>query len=389
MTVRTPIYLDHGATTPVDPRVLERHHEVLSDYFGNPASATHSFGWAAAKLVDQARDEVARLIGGTARELVFTSGATESNNLALKGVAARYGRNGDHIVTSNVEHESVAAPLAQLARAGWQVTAVPVGADGRLDPDRVAAALTKRTVLVSVIAAQNEIGTLQPVRELGALCKQQGVILHVDAAQAVGKIPLDVNADGIDLLSLSGHKLYAPKGVGALFVRRRGPRVALEPLLAGGGQERGVRAGTLNVPGIVALGEACRLAAEEMADESARLLRLREHLWNGIHCELDGVFLNGSREFRLPGNLNLSFEGVMAHRLLGALSVLAVSSSSACSSADTTASPILTALGVSDQLARASLRIGLGRDTTEAEVDFAAARIVAAVTRLRQENPLQ
>jgi cysteine desulfurase len=387
-TVRTPVYLDHHATTPVDPRVLARLQDVLRHHFGNPASATHAYGWAAARLVAEAREHVAALIGATAREIIFTSGATESNNLALKGAATRYAERGRHLVSTNLEHEAVTAPLSQLAERGWQVTTVASGPDGCVDPEAVGAALTDWTVLVSVIAAQNEIGTLQPLRRIAALCKERGILFHTDAAQAAGKIVIDVQADGIDLLSLSGHKLYAPKGVGALYVRRRDPRVALEPQQVGGGQEQGLRAGTLNVPGIVALGEACRLARQEMDSEATRLLALRRRLWERIEGRLPGVVVNGSWEHRLPGNLNLSFAGVAAHRLLSGLTLLAVSSGSACASAESQPSPILTALGVPEDLARASLRIGLGRGTTAEEVDFAADRIVATVQSLRAENPL-
>ncbi len=371
----------------MDPRVLDRLQSVQREHFGNPASSSHAFGWAAAKLVEEAREEVARLVGGTAREIIFTSGATESNNLALKGVAGRYALHGDRMVSTVLEHEAVAEPLAQLRRAGWEVAAIPVGREGVVDPADVATALTERTVLVTVIAAQNEIGTLQPLREIGALCKKHGILFHSDAAQAAGKIELDVQALGIDLLSLSGHKLYGPKGVGALYVRRRDPRVALEPQITGGGQERGLRAGTLNVPAIVAFGEACRLAREEMPAEAQRLRSLRDRLLSQLQSSLPGVHLNGSADLRLPGNLNLSFAGVMAHRLLGVLTLLAVSSSSACSSAESQPSAVLTALGVPSDLASASLRIGLGRGTTVEEVDFAAAKIIAAVTQLRKENP--
>jgi len=388
MPVRTPVYLDYQATTPLDPRVLARLETVQREQFGNPASSSHAFGWAAAKLVDQAREEVAALLGGSAREIVFTSGATESNNLALKGVAARYGAHGNQLITTNLEHEAVTAPLVQLATQGWRVTTVPAAGDGRVDPVDIAAAVTDETVLVSVIAAQNEIGTIQPVAEIGAVCKERGVLFHTDAAQAVGKIPVDVQADGVDLLSLSSHKLYGPKGVGALYVRRRDPRVALEPQITGGGQERGLRSGTLNVPGIVALGEACRLARVEMTREATRLTELRERLWHKLQAGLDGLFLNGSASLRLPGNLNVSFSGVVAPFKLSSLTVLAVSSSSACSSGSSEPSPILAALGVSDELARASLRIGLGRQSTADEVDFAADTIIAAVTRIRGERPV-
>jgi len=386
MTLNTPIYLDHNATTPIDPRVLARLHEVQRDYFGNPASMSHAFGWAAAKLVEAAREEVAALIGATAREIVFTSGATEANNLALKGVAARYGSHGNHVITTTFEHESVTEPLAQLQRQGWHVTQLPVGSDGIIDAAAVEEALQPETVLVTVMAAQNEVGTLQPIGAVAEICKRHNVLFHTDAAQAVGKIPLAVETDGVDLLSMSAHKLYGPKGVGALYVRRRAPRVALEPLLTGGGQERGLRAGTLNVPGIVALGEACRWARLELAAESERLTRLRTRLLTALEDGLAGVILNGHPVERLPGNLNVSFKGIMAHRLLGALTQLAVSSGAACASGESGPSRVLLAMGVPDALARASLRVGLGRSTTQAEVDFAAEQIVAVVRRLREDQ---
>lgn len=385
MPVRTPVYLDHNATTPLDPRVLARLIEVLREHFGNPASASHAFGWAAAALVEESRAQVAALLGAAPAEIVFTSGATESNNLALKGFAARRPEGG-HVVTTNVEHEAVVEPLAELRAVGWEVTEVPVGPGGIVDPDAVAAAMTPRTALVSVMAAQNEIGTLQPLRAIGALCKARGVVFHTDAAQAAGKVPLDVAADGIDLLSLSAHKLYGPKGVGALYVRRRDPRVSLAPQATGGGQERGLRAGTLNVPGIVALGEACRLARLEMAEEAARLRALRERLLGRLREALPDLRLNGDPERRLPGNLNLSFPGVPARRLLPAVTTLAVSAGAACASAEARPSRILTALGVPADLALASVRIGLGRGTTAEEVDYAADTLAAAVRALRAEN---
>ncbi len=385
MTVRTPVYLDHHATTPIDPRVLDRMTETLREHFGNPASSTHAFGWAAARLVEEAREAVAALFGATAREIVFTCGATESNNLALKGAAALRGEPG-RIVTTNVEHEAVAVPLEELAARGWEIIVVPVDGRGLVDPDRVAGAIDERTFLVTVMAAQNEIGTLQPIREIGALCKARGVLFHTDAAQAAGKVPLDVEADGVDLLSMSGHKLYAPKGVGALYARRRGPRVQLAPLLTGGGQERGLRAGTLNVPGIVALGEACRLAKLEMEEEARRLRRQRDGLLARLRAELDGVHVNGDLERRLPGNLNVSFAGVRPHQLVPALAGLAVSTGSACSSGEGQFSPILAAIGTPPELAQANVRLGLGRPTSDAEVDFAAETIVAAVRKLRQES---
>jgi cysteine desulfurase len=388
VSVRTPVYLDHAATTPLDPRVLDRVTSVLRDHFGNPASETHAFGWTAASLLAEARERVAELVGGTPREIVFTSGATESINLALRGVAERYGGRGDHMVTTNLEHPAVDETLAALAGRGWRITRVAAGPEGRIDPDDVAAALTPQTVLVSLTGAQNEIGTLQPVREVGALCRERGVLLHVDGAQAAGKVALDVGRDAIDLLSLSAHKFYGPKGAGALYVRRRDPRVSLAPLVTGGGQERGLRGGTPDVAAIVGMGVACRLAREEMAREAGRLRGLERELLARLQAGLDGVQLNGAGAERLPGHLNLSFAGIMAHRLLAALPVLACSSSSACSSGSTEPSPILARLGVSPQLARASLRLVLGRGTTPEEVAFAAERIVQAVSRLRRENPL-
>jgi len=386
MTTRMPVFLDHHATTPMDPRVLSLLERVQREHFGNPASTNHAFGWSAARLVDRAREDVAGLVGGTARELVFTSGATEADNLAVLGVAEAYAERGRHLVTTNLEHEAVAGPLRALAARGWEVTVVAADREGLVDPGEVAAALRPDTVLVSVIAAQNEIGTIQPIAEIGRICKQRGVLLHTDAAQAAGRVPVDVAAWGVDLLSLSAHKLYGPKGVGALWVRRRDPRVVLRPQQHGGGQERGLRPGTLNVPGIAAFGEACRLATAELATEAERLRSLRDGLLARLQRDLDGVHLNGAREPRLPGNLNVSLEGVRAHRLLGALTTLAVSSSSACSSAGSEPSPVLSALGVPDDLARASLRIGLGRGTTAAEVDLAAETIIAAVGKLRRQE---
>jgi len=383
MALQTPVYLDHHATTPIDPRVLDLLQRVQKDHFGNPASAGHAFGWAAARLAEEARERVAHLIGGSAREIIFTSGATEADNLALLGVAEAYGSKGRHIVTSNLEHEAVRGPLAEFERKGGRVTIVAAGPDGRVSAGDIASALRPDTILVSIMAAQNEIGTLQPLARIGRICKERGVLFHTDAAQAAGRISLDVERDGIDLMSLSSHKIYGPKGVGALYVRRRDPRVALTPLMFGGGQERNLRPGTLNVPGIAAFGEACRLAEEEMNDEAPRLLGLRDQLWLALDGALDGVFLNGSYEERLAGNLNVSFDGIRAHRLLGALTVLAVSSSSACSSIETRPSAILEAIGVPRELAMASLRIGLGRFTTAGEVDFAAEKIIEAVNRLR------
>ncbi len=383
MALQTPVYLDHHATTPIDPRVLGLLQRVQKDHYGNPASAGHAFGWAAARLVEEARERVAHLIAGTAREIIFTSGATEADNLAVLGVAEAYGSKGGHMVTSNLEHEAVRGPLAEFVRKGGRVTTVAADRDGLVSAREIASALQPDTILVSIMAAQNEIGTLQPLAPIGRICKERGVLFHTDAAQAAGRISLDVERDGIDLMSLSSHKIYGPKGVGALYVRRRDPRVALTPLMFGGGQERDLRPGTLNVPGIAAFGEACRLAEEEMTDEAVRLRGLRDRLWGALNGALDGVHLNGSNEERLAGNLNVSFDGIRAHRLLGSLTVLAVSSSSACSSIDTRPSAILEAIGVPRDLAMASLRIGLGRFTTDEEVDFAAEKIIEAVKKLR------
>jgi cysteine desulfurase len=383
--VRTPIYLDNHATTPIDPRVLDRFLEVARDHFGNPASESHAYGWAAAKLVEMAREDVAALIGATAREIVFTSGATEANNLAILGFAGAWTGRGRHIVTTDIEHPAVSEPLAHLVARGWRVTTVSAGPAGVVAAADVARTLTPDTALVSLIAVQNEIGTVQPLAEVGALCESRGVILHTDAAQAAGRIPLDVVRDGADLLAFSAHKLYGPKGVGALYVRRRDPRVTLAPQVFGGGQERGLRSGTLNVPGIVAFGLACRLAQAEMADEAVRVGALRDRLWQKLRAEVPGVRLNGDEVRRVAGNLHLTFPGLPPGRLLPALTTLAVSVGSACSSAEPDTSPALAAIGAPPQDARSSLRLGLGRFTTEEEVDHAAARIVEAVRRLREE----
>ncbi|MDX2475401.1 MAG: cysteine desulfurase family protein [Candidatus Krumholzibacteria bacterium] len=383
--MKTPVYLDHQATTPLDPRVLEVWQRTAREHFGNPASAGHAYGWAANKVLDLARQKVADLVGATPDEILFTSGATEANNLALLGVARAYAGGGrDGLVSSNLEHPAVRQPLNHLAGAeGCRLAIVEANAAGLVEPARAAEVIDDRTLLVSLIAAQNEIGTLQPIAEVGALCHRAGAFLHVDAAQAAGRMDLDVERDQIDLMSLSGHKMYGPKGVGALYVRRRDPRVKLAPLMYGGGQERDLRPGTPNVPAIAAFGEACRLAGAERETENSRLAELRERLWQTLRAGLSDVQLNGDPVLRLAGNLNLSFGGVPSGRLLGALSGLAVSTGSACSSGDGQPSPVLAALGVEPALAAASLRIGLGRFTTVEEVDFAGAKIVAAVTSLR------
>lgn len=385
MTVRTPVYLDHHATTPLDSRVLEAMMPVLRERFGNPASVSHAFGWTAAKLVEEARAHVAALLGCRPDEIVFTSGATESCNLALRGVADLYERPR-HMVTSVLEHEAVDRPLADLERRGWRVTRVPCRADGIIDPVDIAAALCDDTVLVSLIAAQNEIGTIQSWGEVASSCSGRGVLFHTDAAQAVGRIPLDVTADGIDLLGFSAHKLYGPKGVGALFVRRGRSGVRLVAQMTGGGQERGLRSGTLNVPGIVGMGEACRLALLEREERAEHLRRLAGELYAAIADGVPDVRLNGAAQPRLPGSLNLSFPGLEAAGLIRELSVLALSTGSACGSGRPGPSPALLALGLDEREAGAGLRIGLGKDTTDEEASFAAARIVAAVCKLRSER---
>ncbi|HEY7427546.1 MAG TPA: IscS subfamily cysteine desulfurase [Gemmataceae bacterium] len=384
----TRIYLDNNATTRTDPRVVEAMLPYFTERYGNAASLTHEFGREAEEAVEEARRQVAELIAAHPRDLVFTSGATESNNLALKGVAAMYRTKGDHLVTTAIEHKAVLDPIHRLGREGWQVTILPVDAHGRVSVEQVAQTLTPRTVLVSVMAANNEIGTLQPIREIGRLCKERGVLFHTDAAQAAGKVPLDVENMGIDLLSLSAHKMYGPKGVGALYVRRREPRVRLEPQMDGGGQERGLRSGTSNVPAIVGFGAACELCRQEMAVESSRLTDLRERLRRGIQEQLSDVTLNGHPTERLPGNLNLSFAHVKGEALLMALGDVAVSSGSACTTASLEPSYVLKALGLDDELAYGSIRFGLGRFNTEAEVDEVIRDMVRVVNYLRALSPL-
>ena len=383
MIRRRPVYLDHQATTPLDPRVLEAMLPWLTGDFGNAASRQHAFGWAAESAVSAAREEIAAAFGAEPREIVFTSGATESNNLALFGAARAASGRGNHVVTSSVEHRAVLDPCRQLAAEGFEVTILAPDATGRTAVEAVAGALTERTVLVSLMAANNEVGMLNPVAEIAALCSSRGVIFHTDAAQAFGKVPFDVRS-GVALASLSAHKLYGPKGVGVLYVRAR-PRVTLTPLVFGGGHERGLRSGTLNVPGIVGFGAAVRLASRERGVEAVRLAALRDRLDSAVRGALDGVTLNGPPVDRLPGNLSLSFAGVDGERLISSLRDVAVSSGSACTTASAEPSHVLRALGVPDALAKATLRFGLGRFTTAAEVDFAAAEVVEVVRRLRSE----
>jgi cysteine desulfurase len=385
-----PIYLDNQASTPVDPRVLEAMMPYFTTDYGNPHSESHVYGHRAMAAIDQARAEIAALIHADPREIVFTSGATEANNLALKGVA-HFAREHptdapkDHIVVLQTEHKCVLESCARLERDGFSVTYLPVGENGLASLDALEAALTERTLIVSVMAAHNEIGVIQPLAEIGALCRSRGILLHTDAAQALGKIPLDVEAMKIDLMSMSGHKLYGPKGVGALYVRRR-PRVRLSPLIDGGGQERGVRSGTLPTPLCVGFGKACALAAAEMGDEAKRLKSLRERLQANLGQRVPGLVINGDLDHRLPGSLNVSVPGTTAPDLIEACASIAISTGSACTSASVEPSYVLRALGLSDERANASVRLGLGRFTTEADVDFAADAIAAAVARLRVKS---
>jgi cysteine desulfurase len=383
--VSGPIYLDYNATTPVDPRVLEAMAPCWSEHFGNAASRTHAYGWAAARLAERARAAVAAAVGAHLEELVFTSGATESNNLAIKGATAALQGRRMRVVTCATEHKAVLDPCHALERAGFTVTVLPVDHLGRLDPARVAAALSPQTALVSVMLANNETGTLQPVREIAALCREHGVLLHTDATQAVGKIPVSVEDLGVDLMSFSAHKVYGPKGVGALYVRRRKPAIRLVPLLDGGGHEQGVRSGTLNVPGVVGFGRALEIATAELPAEGARLAALRDRLQDSIRSRLADVGVNGHPSERLPNTLNLSFQGVDGAALLVGLHELAVASGSACTSADPRPSHVLIAMGRARALANASIRFSLGRFTTAEEVETAAAAVVREVTRLRAQ----
>ena len=377
--MKTPIYLDYHATTPVDRRVLDVMLPYFLDCFGNPASSTHQFGWKAQEAVEEARRRVAALIGATAREIIFTSGATESNSLAIRGCTDPPDGGRNEVVTSAIEHKSVLETCRRLEQAGWKVTHLPIGPDGRVDLDAARQAITSRTLLVTVMFANNEIGTLQPIAELAGLAHAQGAILHTDAAQAVGKVPIDVNALGIDLLSMTAHKMYGPKGCGALFVRRK---LDLCPMIEGGGQERGVRAGTLNVPGIAGLGEAARICREEMAEEAARTARLRARLLEGLQ-KLDGIRVNGSLEHRLPQNLHVSFERVESEELIVGIGDIAVSAGSACQSGKGGMSHVLAALHGPDAQHAASVRFGLGRFTTEEEIDYTVDRFSAVVRHLR------
>jgi cysteine desulfurase len=378
------IYMDHHATTPLDPRVLDAMMPYLTGKFGNAASRSHQFGWEAEQAVEESRKQIARLIGASPQEMIFTSGATESNNLAIKGVLEACAGLGDHVVTCAIEHKAVLDVCRGLEQRGARITRLPVGRDGLVDPGAVEAAIGERTVLVSIMYANNEVGTLQPVAEIGRICRERGVLFHSDAAQAVGKVRVNVDADCIDLLSISAHKMYGPKGAGALYVRRRGPRAQLTAQMDGGGHERGMRSGTLNVPGIVGLGEACAICGREMDQESARLRRLRDRLRARLEAELEEVSINGSLEHRLPHNLNMTFANVEAESLMMGMRDVAVSSGSACTSAIMEPSYVLKAMGLADDAAHSSIRFGLGRFNTEEEVDCAASNVIEAVQKLRE-----
>ena len=380
--------MDNHATTPVDPRVLEAMLPYFTEKFGNAASRNHVFGWESEAAVDTAREQVGRLIGATSpREIVFTSGATESDNLAIKGVAEASAAKGNHVITCAIEHKAVLDSCRVLEKRGLRVTYLPVDSQGLVDVDRVRAAITPKTILISIMAANNEIGTIEPITEIGRVARENGVLFHTDATQAVGKIPINVEQMGIDLLSLTAHKMYGPKGVGALYVRSK-PRVRLVPAIDGGGHEWGMRSGTLNVPGIVGLGEACRIAQTKMAAEAKRLTDLRERLSHGIRSALDETHVNGHPTLRLPGNMNISFAYVEGESLLMALKDIAVSTGSACTSANLEPSYVLRAIGVDEQLAHTSIRFGLGRFNTEEEVDYTIGRVVEEVVRLRSLSPI-
>jgi cysteine desulfurase len=388
MSLKFPIYMDNHATSRMDPRVLDAMMPYFTDIFGNAASRNHAFGWQAEEAVEKSRKQIADLIGADPKEIVFTSGATESNNLALKGVAQMYAEKGNHIITAATEHKAILDTCKRLEKDGFRVTYLPVQTDGLVDLNLLREAITDKTILISIMYANNEIGVVQPVAEIGKIAKEKGVLFHTDAVQAVGKIPVNVIKDGIDLLSLTGHKIYGPKGCGALYVRRRNPRVRLAEQMNGGGHERGMRSGTLNVPGIVGLGEACELCNKEMADEAMRLGYLRDKLKNKIYAELDEVYVNGTLESRLPHNLNISFAYVEGESLLMGINDVAVSSGSACTSATLEPSYVLKALGAGDDLAHSSIRFGLGRFTTEEEVDYVAEKIIDVVKKLRELSPL-
>jgi len=386
--MKLPIYLDNHATTRVDPRVVSAMLPYFTEHFGNAASRNHEFGWEAEQAVDKGRKQIADLIGANAKEIIFTSGATESDNLAIKGVAEMYAEKGNHIITVVTEHKAVLDTCKRLEKNGCRVTYLPVMGDGLIDLDMLKEAFTDKTILVSIMYANNELGVIQPIREIGKLCRERGVLFHTDGVQAVGKVPINVNTDNIDMMSISAHKMYGPKGVGALYVRRRNPRVQITAQIDGGGHERNMRSGTLNVPGIAGFGEACELCAKEMEAETVRLRYLRDKLRAKLEAGLDEVYINGSMEHRLPHNLNMSFAYVEGESLLMGINDIAVSSGSACTSATLEPSYVLKALGVGDDVAHSSIRFGIGRFNTEEEIDYVAAKLIDVVIKLRELSPL-
>jgi cysteine desulfurase len=386
--MKLPIYLDYNATTPVDPKVVDAMVPYFTESYGNAASRNHSFGWQVEKVVDDARELIGKLIGAGGKEIVFTSGATESNNLAILGVAEFYKKKGKHIISSPIEHKAVIDPCHALEQNGYEITFLDVDKHGCIDLKQLEESIRQDTILVSLMAGNNEIGTLNPIREIGQITRNKEVLFHTDATQSVGKIPIDVEEMNIDLLSMTAHKFYGPKGIGALYVRRKKPRVRLSPIMFGGGHERGMRSGTLNVPGIVGFAKALELSVEEMASEAERLTGLRQRLLDRLNAELDYIFLNGHPTERLPNNLNVSFGYVEGESLMMGVNELAVSSGSACTSASLEPSYVLRALGVGDDLAHSSIRVGMGRFTTVEEVDYAAEKMIAAVKRLREMSPL-
>jgi cysteine desulfurase len=386
--MKLPIYLDNHATTQCDPRVLDAMLPYFVENFGNAASRNHSFGWVAEEGVETARKQVADLIGANPKEIVFTSGATESNNLAIKGVAEMYAERGNHIITAATEHKAVLDTCKHLEKQGLRVTYLPVQGDGRVDLDMLRDAITDKTILVSIMYANNEIGVIQPIREIGAICKEKGVLFHTDGVQAVGKIPVNVLQDNIDLMSLTAHKMYGPKGVGALYVRRRNPRVQISAQMDGGGHERGMRSGTLNVPGIVGFGKAAALCQELMPAEMERHRAMRDRLRQTLEKNLEETYINGSMEHRLPHNLNMSFAYVEGESLLMGINDIAVSSGSACTSATLEPSYVLKALGLGDDLAHTSIRFGIGRFNTDEEIDYVANKMIEVVNKLRELSPL-
>jgi cysteine desulfurase len=380
--------MDNHATTPLDPRVLDAMMPYLTDKFGNAASRNHQFGWDAEAAVEDARKQIALLIGADPREIVFTSGATESDNLALKGVAGMYREKGNHIITCVTEHKAILDSCKHLEKEGCRVTFLPVNEKGFVSLDDIRNAITDKTILISIMTANNEVGVVQDIKEIGKIARERGVLFHTDAVQAIGKIPFNVNDMNVDMASLSAHKMYGPKGVGALYVRRRNPRVLLTPIIDGGGHERGMRSGTLNVPGIAGFGKAAQIAREELNHEIAEMFRMRERLRTTLERELDEVYINGDLEKRLPGNLNMSFAYVEGESLLMGIHDIAVSSGSACTSASLEPSYVLKALGVGEDLAHTSIRFGIGRFNTDEEVDYVANRVIETVRKLRELSPL-